>query len=104
MDTRTGPLVQKLVAGLQEDLTEAISFLAKGRELIGALEGETRGVNGLSSFLKSQGDALDEMVRKMEEESQEVEKKMLGSTRPEIVSTVNQEKVDEVRAARGVES
>lgn len=99
-ETRTGPLVQKLVDGLQEDMEEAVSHLEKGLTLYRALEGQTKGVNGLSSFLKSQGQALEKMIADTREEADGVAKKMLGTGKPEIVERVNQEQVNAVKAAK----
>lgn len=103
-DTRTGPAVQKLVDFIQEDLSEAAGHLQQGLDMVRALEGETRGVNGLSAFLKSQGNALEKMVSDMAEEAQSVAKKMLGSNRTEVVTVVNPELAEEVATAKGVES
>lgn len=99
-DTRTGPLVQKLVDGVQEDMEEAIGHLEKGLAVIRALEGHTKGVNGLSAFLKAKGTALEQVISDTREESEAVARKMLGAGAPEIVQTVNGEKVAEVAAAK----
>ena len=93
-DTRTGPLVGKLVTAVQEDVAEIAGHLEKAREHMGQLEGQTKGINGLSAFLRSQGLALDKMVTDFREEAAGVEKKMLGSP---IEITHN---VDETHAAR----
>jgi len=94
-ETRTGPLVGKLVVAVQEDLAEVVGYLQKAREGIGQLEGQTRGISGLSSFLKAQGIAIDKMVADLGDEATDVEKKMLGA-RVEITHNV-----DEGHAAKG---
>lgn len=99
-ETRTGPLVQKLVDGLQEDMEEAVGHLDRGLTMLRALEGETKGVNGLSAFLKAQAQQLDKMISDTREEAEAVAKKMLGTGKPEIVERVNQEKVAELHAAK----
>ena len=100
MDTRTGPLVGKLVAAVQEDVAEISGHLEKARAVMEQLEGQTRGINGLSSFLRAQGLALDKMMEDFTGESQGVEKKMLGNP-VEITHTVNAEHAAKVRAAKG---
>ena len=101
MSTRTGPAVQKLVDGLQEDITEAVGYLAKGLELIRALQGETRGVNGLSPLLTGKGNELDNIIDGLTSECLEIEKKLLGTGRPEIVQKVDADLTEAVKAARG---
>lgn len=99
-DTRTGPLVQKLVDGLREDMAEAIEHLTRGLATLRALEGETKGVNGLASLLRSKGNELETVIGALEEERDAVPAKMLGGGRPEIVQTVDTEKLAQVRAAK----
>jgi len=101
-DTRTGPLVQKLVDALQEDIAEVVGFLQKGRDQIRLLEGETRGVNGMSAFLKSKGNELDKMISDLREEAGGAEKKMLGS--PLVITTnVDKAHVERIAKAKAVE-
>lgn len=99
METRTGPLVGKLVVGVQEDLGEVVGYLQKARESIGQLEGQTKGINGLSSFLKAQGTALDKMMADFGDEATAVEKKLLGS-KVEITHTVDESHAARVKAAK----
>ena len=99
-ETRTGAAAQKLVDTLQSEMTEAADFLRQGCELIRALQEGAQGVNGLRTFLTSQANMLDKMISDMGDESVGVEKKMLGKSRPEIVSTVNAGKLAEVVAAK----
>jgi len=102
-DTRTGPLVQKLVDALQEDIGEVIGFLRKGRDQMKLLEAETKGVNGTSAFLKSKGNELDKMIEDLEDEAQAAEKKMLG-TPLVITSTVDKTHVERVARAKAAEA
>lgn len=99
-DTRTGPLVHKLVDALKDDISEVVGYLQKGREQMRLLEGETKGVNGMSAFLKSKGNELDKMIGDLTEEAEGAEKKMLGSP---IVITTNVDKahVERIAKAKG---
>ena len=96
--TRTGPLVKKLSDGIREDLEEAVAYFQRGLDLMRALEGETKGVNGLSSILKAKGDAVAMVITGLEEEAAGVEKKLLGTSRANK-QRVDAEKVADVRAA-----
>lgn len=97
--TRTGKLVEQLVEAVQQDLDEIIVHLERGLGNVEDLAGDTRGVNGLSSFLKGQGQFLEKMIEDLREESEAVSRKLMGIGRPEIVERVNQEKVEELRKA-----
>jgi len=98
-DTRTGPLVGKLAAAVQEDISEIVGHLLKAREQMGHLEGQTKGINGLSAFLKAQGLALDKMMADLGDEASDVEKKLLGS-RVEIVHRVDNDHAKAVASAK----
>ena len=98
-ETRTGKLVEQLVEAVQQDLDEVIVHLEQALQASAALVGETRGVNGLSSFLKAQGQQLEKMIQDIREEAEAVERKLFGIGRPEIVERVNQDKVEELREA-----
>lgn len=97
--TRTGKLVEQLVEAVQQDLDEIIVHLERGLKNVEDLVGDTRGVNGLSSFLKGQGQLLEKMIEDLREESEAVSRKLMGIGRPEIVERVNQEKVEELKRA-----
>jgi len=99
-ETRTEPLIQKLVDGLQEDMEEAVGHLERGLAVIDQLQEHTRGVNGLSAFLKAKSGELTKIISDARGESDAVAKKMLGKSRPEITERVNAEKAAEVAAAR----
>ena len=99
-DTRTGPLVQKLADGLRDDMAEAVGHFQRGLDMVRSLEAETKGVNGLSSFLKSQANVIAKVISDLDEEAQGVEKKLTGTTRPEIKTTVDSAKAADVAAAR----
>ena len=101
-ETRTGPIVVKLVAGLQEDLEEIAESLRKGRDLARGLESVARGVNGLSAFLKAKGNELDNILTGLEEESANVAKKMVGTPlTPVITTTVDLSHTEKVLRAKG---
>ena len=97
--TRTGPLVKKLSDGIREDLEEAVAYFQRGLDLMRALEGETKGVNGLSSILKAKGDAVAMVITGLEEEAAGVEKKLLGTSRA-IKQRVDAKKIAVVAAAK----
>ena len=99
-ETRTGAAAQKLVDTLQSEMTEVVDFLRQGCELIRPLQEDAQGVNGLRTCLTSQANMLDKMISDLGDESVGVEKKMLGKSRPEIVSSVNAGKLAEVVAAK----
>jgi len=98
-ETRAGPIVIKLVAGLQEDIQEIADLLSKARDLAKALEEVSKGVNGLSGFLKAKGNELENIVTGLREESANVERKMLG-TRVEASTKVDHAHVERVTKAR----
>lgn len=98
-DTRTGKLVEQLVAAVQTDLDEAIVDLERGLTILEAMVADTKGVNGLSSFLKAQSNQLEKMISDIRDESEAVARKLFGTSRPEIVERVNLDKVEELREA-----
>lgn len=98
-ETRTGPLVAKLVSAVQEDVGEVVTHLDRARQSMAQLEGQARGINGLSAFLKAQGLALDKMMADLRDEADGVEKKMLGA-KVEITHHVDPAHAAKVKAAR----
>lgn len=98
-ETRTGKLVEQLVEAVQTDLDEAIVQLEQGLTILEAMVGDTKGVNGLSSFLKAQSQQLEKMIGDIRDESDAVARKLYGTARPEIVERVNEEIVEELREA-----
>lgn len=100
MPIRTTEKVRDLVTALQEDIGEAVSVLEKGRDILTQLEPECRGLNGTGTTLASVGKQLDELISRLREESETVERKMLGSRRPEIVENVNPELAEAARRER----
>jgi ribosomal protein L20 len=92
--------VGKLVSAVQEDISEIQQNLDKAREHMGQLEGQTKGINGLSAFLRAQGLALDKMVSDLKDEAVAVEKKMLGNP-VEITHHTDEAHAARVKAAKG---
>lgn len=86
-NTRTGDAAKKLVEAIQDDLKEAREHFAKGLAIVDRLEGEAKGVNGLSSFLKSKSNEVKKMISDMEEEGEAVRKKMIGATLADDIKT-----------------
>lgn len=99
-DTRTGPLVGKLVEGIQADIADAVEQLQGGLSKIRALESHTKGVNGLSSTLKAEASKLDQMIATLTDESEGVGRKMLGTGREPITEKVDPAHLERVTAAR----
>lgn len=98
--TRTGPTVKKLVGDIQADLADVVEKIKAARAMLSELEGETKGVNGLSSILRAKGGELDKMTDDLKEESEAVHKKLLGSG-PEIVQSVNPDQAAKAVTAKG---
>lgn len=88
-ETRTGPLVGKLVEGIQADIADAVEQLDGGLRKIRALEAHTKGVNGLSATLKAKGNEIAQIIEVLTGESDGVAKKMIGATREPIAERVN---------------
>lgn len=99
-DTRTGPLVAKLVEGIQGDIADAIEGLASGLAKMRALEGHARGVNGLAATLKAKGAEVQLIINVLQSESESVAKKMLGAAREPITERVDTPLVIRVKDAR----
>ena len=78
-DLRTEAAVGKLVEGVQADLTELIDLISRAKDVAEALIDPTKGINGLSGFLRGQSTLLGEMIKNVEDESRAVHKKMLGT-------------------------
>lgn len=78
-DTRTGPLVGKLVEGIQADISDAIEQLEGGLAKIRALEAHTKGVNGLSATLKAKGNEIAQTIDVLRGEAEGVARKMLAT-------------------------
>lgn len=100
--TRTGPLIGKLVEGIQADIGEAVEQLQAGLSKIRALEAHTKGVNGLSSTLKAEASKLDQMISTLTDESEAVGRKMLGTGREPITEKVDAAHLEKVTAARSM--
>ena len=97
--TRTGARVKELVEDVEADLSDVLDVLIKGREMIGSLESETKGINGLSTACRGWGQQLEKMLNDIWEEREEVPRKLLGLGSG-ISTTVNMELVQQVRVAR----
>lgn len=97
--TRTGPLVGKLVEGIQADISDAIEQLQGGLSKIRALESHTKGVNGLSATLKAKGNEVAQIIDVLEGECEGVAKKMLASAPKEpITEHLNADHLAKVKA------
>ena len=97
--TRTGARVKELVEDVETDLSDVLDVLIKGREMIGCLETETKGINGLSTACRGWGQQLEKMLNDIWEEREDVRRKLLGAA-PGISTSVNMELVQQVRVAR----
>jgi hypothetical protein len=97
--TRTGARVKQLVEDVEADLSNVLDVLMKGREMIGCLETETKGINGLSAACRGWGQQLEKMLDDICEERDDVPRKLLGGA-SNISVSVNMELVQQVRVAR----
>lgn len=102
-DTRTAPLVGKLVEGIQADIKDTVELLTAGLSKMRALEGHVVGVNGLASTLRGKGNEVQQVIEVLNAEAEAVAKKMLGRSNPTPTVFVNHELVSAVHAARGDE-
>lgn len=97
----TGPAAQKLVEAVQEDISEVVDLLERALRKIREVEDEGRGVNGLATTMKGQGNAIQEAMRVIIAEAESVAKKMLRPAPPDpIVQTIDETKLADVRKAR----
>lgn len=100
-DNRTGPAVQKLVEAVQEDVSEALDLMQRGLDKIRVLEGQSKGINGLSGTLKAKGDEVALAITVIREEAEAVGKKMLREPKaPVIHQHVDKERAAAVAAAK----
>ena len=97
--TRTGARVKELVEDVETDLSDVLDVLVKGREMIGCLETETKGINGLSAACRGWGQQLEKMLNDIWEEREDVPRKLLGGGSG-ITTSVNMELVQQVRVAK----
>lgn len=99
-NVRTGEAVAKLVDAIKEDFKRVTAHLREARALIGELESDAKGINGLSAFLKAQGNTLDKMADDLDAEAIAVEKKMVAPMAKEPVTIIHGEHAEKVRAAK----
>lgn len=97
--TRTGARVKQLAEDVATDLSDVLDVLMKGREMIGCLETETKGINGLSAACRGWGQQLEKMLNDIWEERDDIPRKLLGGASG-ISATVNMELAQQVRVAR----
>jgi hypothetical protein len=100
--TRTGPLIDELITGIQADIADAVERLEGGLATIRALETHTKGVNGLASTLRSKGIAIEQIVEVLRDEADAVARKMLGTPRESITEHVDVEHLERVAEVRKV--
>lgn len=97
--TRTGLRVRQLVADVKADLSDIENVLSQARRRAARLEEEGRGINGLSAACRGWGQQLAKMLEDVAEESEEVERIMLGKG-PAISMHLDEELEERVRVAR----
>ena len=78
MATRTEEGRKKWSEGLQGDLKEIVEHLEKAFKLMRDVEPHAQGVNGLASFLRGQGNAVEQMAKAFQLEVDEVPAKIAG--------------------------
>ena len=91
--------MKELVEDVETDLSDVLDVLVKGREMIGCLETETKGINGLSAACRGWGQQLEKMLNDIWEEREDVPRKLLGGGSG-ITTSVNMELVQQVRVAK----
>jgi hypothetical protein len=100
-ETRTGPLVGKLVEGIQADIGDAVELLAAGLAKMRDLEVHVGGLNGIASRLRARSSDVQQVVDALRVERDEVAKKLLPKPPVEITERVNAVHLEAVRAAKG---
>jgi len=100
-ETRTGPLVGKLVEGIQGDIGDAVEQLAAGLAKMRALESHVGGINGLASTLRARSAEVQQVVDVLTAERDTVAKKLLPKAPVEMTERVNAVHLEAVRAAKG---
>lgn len=98
--TRTGIRVRQLVEDVKADLSDIEGVLREARLRAARLEEEGRGINGLSAACRGWTQQLDKMLHDLDEEREDVERKMLGRG-PGISARVNEDLHRKIRVARG---
>lgn len=98
--TRTGIRVRQLVEDVKADLSDIEGVLQEARLRAARLEEEGRGINGLSAACRGWTQQLDKMLHDLEEEREDVERKMLGRGMS-ISARVNEELHRKIQVARG---
>jgi hypothetical protein len=98
-ETRTGLRVRQLVDDVKADLSDIEAVLRQARQYSARLEEDARGINGLSAACRGWGQQLDKILGDLDEERDEVEKKMLATGRSISVS-VDEELRRKVAVAR----
>ncbi len=78
MATRTADARKKWADALQADLGEIHELVEKACTLMREVEADTRGVNGLPSFLRSKGNELEQMAKDIRTELEDVPAKLSG--------------------------
>ena len=100
--TRTGPLINQLIMGIQADIADAVEQLEAGLAMIRALEAHAKGVNGLASILKSKGNEVEHIIDVLSNEADEVARKMLGASWEPIMEHVDAAHLERVAESRKV--
>ena len=87
-DLRTPKAVGDLVESVQGDLDNLVSLIGQAKDLAEALISPTKGLNGLSGFLRGQVTLLGEMTANVQTEVENVRKNMLDDSPLPKVETI----------------
>ncbi|HSR43253.1 MAG TPA: hypothetical protein VLL48_13790 [Longimicrobiales bacterium] len=99
--TRTGARVKELVEDVKADLGDISELLTQARERVTRLEEEGRGINGFSAACRGWGQHLAKMLADIAEEQKQVERTMLGRSRPPIAVSIDDDLQHRIAVARG---
>ena len=104
-ELRTPGAVSKLDDDVRADLAHIRSLVVGAASLLEGLEDSVRLLPALASRIRGWRNQTDELVRQLEEESEDVTRKILGNDAATITESVDTDHAERVRLLRtGTES
>lgn len=104
MSTKIGPAKDALVEAVGEDFSSFVEKLDELKTVAEELKAVCAGINGSSSFWNGCSLRLADEMKAVEKAKLEVlaklTEKVVKPERPEVVTTVDETKLDEVKAAK----